>query len=159
MLTAVLLAATLLGQQADPEVLPPPPTEAEMLAEFREKFPDARIISHQILPMADGRSKICGAAEIAGRTEPLAVFPQEGDRTSVIVTLAGQRPPAGTPGLRPRQWEIKVVSPGLWNGVEGGRSDPRVQELDAFSRGLALQFCPSLRPPEGVTWRTGVDPA
>ena len=156
MISIFLASLALLAADADPEVLPPPPTEAEMLAVLRDKRPDARLIDHQTSSLVGGRLKICGTAEIAGQVEPFALIAEEDSRMSASVTLAGQQPPATRPGLRPRRWKVQVHTPGNWNFIEGSRSDPRVQGLDAHARQLALQVCPALRPPTGVTWRTRV---
>lgn len=158
MLTAVLLAATLLGQQADPEVLPPP-TEAEMLAELRSERPTARVVNSATRTLPNGSLRICGTMDLAGQIEPFMLHAEEGNRTSVVVTVAGQEPPASRPDLKPRHWKIGLIAPGGWDFVEDSRTDPRVQGLYAYHRKLALELCPSLRPPEGVTWRTGLDPA
>lgn len=156
MIITLWTVLALFGTQADPEVLPPPPTEAEMLAAFQAEQPGVRIIAHQATPTYGGRVKVCGTAEIAGQAEPFALFAEEGARTSAVITLAGQEPPTQFPGPRPRHWKTTVFSPGGWNFIENARSDPRVQGLDAFARQTALRSCPDLQPPAGVTWRTQV---
>jgi hypothetical protein len=156
MLTAVLLAATLLGQQADPEVLPPPPTESEMLAELRSERPTARVVDSVTRTLPNGSLRICGTMDLAGQIEPFMLQAEEGNRTSAIVTLAGQEPPASRPEPKPRYWKIGLIAPGGWDFVEDSRTDPRIQGLYAYNRKSALEFCPSLRPPEGVVWRTEV---
>jgi len=154
---ASLTLITLLALQSYPEVLPPPPTDTVMLATLAEKRPLARLVTQQALPMAGGRRKVCGTAEIAGQVEPFAVITEEGDRTSVVARAAGQ-PLGRASGRLARHWDIDVISPGAWAFVENSQSDPRVQDLDAFQRQLALRFCPMLQPPAGVTWRTGRTP-
>lgn len=153
---ASLTAVALLATWSDPETLPPPPTDAAMLAALIEERPGARLVGHQVLPMAGERKKVCGTAEIAGQVEPFAVITEEGDRSSVVVTPPGQQPPARPPGLRPRHWDIDVFGAGAWAFIENSGSDPRIQNLDAVQRQLVLRFCPMLQPPAGVAWRTEI---
>lgn len=148
----ILLSALVLATaQTDPEVLPPPPTEAEMLETLRTERNGARIVSTEAVRLPNGSTKVCGTAEIAGQVEPFALFAQEGPRRLPVVTLAGETP-LPTPPLLPRHWKINVFGPDNWDAIEGARSNPHVQEMNAFARGMVQRICPDLRAPEGAVW-------
>ncbi|MCS6625561.1 hypothetical protein N0B44_21855 [Roseibacterium beibuensis] len=158
MLLTAMLALVSGAQQVNSEVLPPPPTLPEALAEFERKLHGARVLSSSPTHFPNGGMAICGTAEIAGHTEPFLVRVIEGDRSRITTTLPGQEPPEDAVGLLPRHWDVVVTAP-FRQQANGGAGHARAsRNLDAIMRGMVLQSCSDLKPPEGVRWETEREP-
>ncbi|QDH73064.1 hypothetical protein [Brevundimonas sp. M20] len=154
----LLSALTLAAALTDPEVLPPPPSETEMLETLRSERDGARIVSTEAIRLPNGSTKVCGTAEIAGQIEPFALLAEEGPRSRPVITMAGETPPTAPPPILPRHWKVNVYGPGNWNAIQGTQSNPHVEEMNAFARGLVRRICPALRAPDGVVWAIPPEP-